>query len=141
MLVTVEPKWVISWETHRSCLLMDKHLLQMIMNSPTICVTVVAWFREIVSSNNIRFFHYWSERYQNAHWKTHKKICQAIQELSKLNKQTDISHGDGEDPNVFISHINPKQHTQVSQLVGKRCTAVGELNNKQLEMLWTLVPR
>ena len=64
------------------------------------------------------------------------KICQAIQELSKLSKQQDIGQGDGKGPNVFVSHINPKQHAQVTQLVGKRCTVVGELNNKQFEMLW-----
>ena len=80
--------------------------------------------------------HYCSERCQKAHWKTHKKICQAIQELSKLSKQQDIGQGDGEDPNVFDSHINPKQHAQVTRLVGRRCTVVGELNNKQFEMLW-----
>ena len=79
---------------------------------------------------------YCSERCQKAHWKTHKKICQAIQELSKLSKQQDIVQDDGEDPNVSVSHINPKQHAQVTRLVGKRCTVVGELNNKQFEMLW-----
>ena len=79
---------------------------------------------------------YCSEKCQKAHWKTHRKICQAIQELSKLSKQQDIGQGDGEDPNVFVSHINPKQHAQVTRLVGKRCTVVGELNNKQFEMLW-----
>ena len=78
---------------------------------------------------------YCSERYQKAHWKTHKKICKAIQELSKLSKQQDIGQGDGEDPSVFVSHINPKQHAQVTGLVGKQCTVVGELNNKQFEML------
>ena len=37
---------------------------------------------------------------------------------------------------MFVSHINPKQHARVTRLVGKQCTVVGELNNKQFEMLW-----
>ena len=71
----------------------------------------------------------------NSHWKTHKKICQAIQKLSKLSKQQGIGQGDGKDPNVFVSHINPKQHAQDTRLLEKRYTVVGELNNKQFEML------
>ena len=86
--------------------------------------------------NGCKAVRYCSGRCQKAHWKTHKKICQVIQELSKLNKQQDIGQGDGEDPNVFVSHINPKQHARITRLVGKQCTVVSELNNKQFKMLW-----
>ena len=37
---------------------------------------------------------------------------------------------------MFVSHINPKQHVQVTRLVWKQFTVVCELNNKQFEMLW-----
>ena len=53
-----------------------------------------------------------------------------------MNKQQDIGQDDGEDPSVFVSHMNPKQHARVTRLVEKRCTVVSELYNKQFEMLW-----
>ena len=88
------------------------------MNSPTICVTVVTRLREILSSNNVEVARLFVILQKDAktHWKAHKKICRAILGLSKLNKQQDISQ---EDPNVFVNHINPKQHARVTQLLRK----------------------
>ena len=85
------------------------------MSSPTICVTVVTRLREILSLNNVKVARLFIIIQKDAKRHIGKLIRKyAIQELSKLSKQQNIGQGDGEDLNVFVSHINPKQHAQVT---------------------------
>ena len=37
---------------------------------------------------------------------------------------------------IFFSHLTPKQYATVVGLVGKRCTVMGEINGRMVEVLW-----
>ena len=36
----------------------------------------------------------------------------------------------------FISHLTPKEHERLINLVGRRCTVKGKLNGKTIKILW-----
>ena len=37
---------------------------------------------------------------------------------------------------VFISHLTPKEHEKLINLVGRKCTVSGKINGKTVEVLW-----
>ena len=61
-----------------------------------------------------------SDQYLKTNWTYHKKICRAIKNLSFRVKSQNVEKrlGDGEDDNVYVSHITPKQQACVTKLVG-----------------------
>lgn len=66
------------------------------------------------------------------HWGSHKSLCEAIEHLEK-QKRSRVEHGDGY---VFASHLTPKQHVAVANLVGKKCKVSCVLNGVPVEALW-----
>ena len=66
------------------------------------------------------------------HWSSHKRLCQAIEHL-ETQKRSRVERGDG---HVFASHLTPKQHVAVANLVGKKCKVSCVLNGVPVEALW-----
>ena len=70
---------------------------------------------------------------QKEHWRMHKQLCCAIQELSRAEEANNSAH---DDSGHFISHLMPKQHLKLVGLVGNKCTVNCILNSKAMEALW-----
>ena len=92
-------------------------------------------FKQCKSCKAVR---YCSEQCQKTNWPDHKKICKAISDLSSRAKSQNLEKGlgDGEDDNVYVSHITPKQQARVTKLVGRKCTVCCQLNDVETEALW-----
>ena len=90
-------------------------------------------FKQCKSCKAVR---YCSEQCQKTNWPDHKKICKAINGLSSRPKSQNLGKGLGEDDNVYVSHITPKQQARVTKLVGRKCTVCCQLNDVQTEALW-----
>ena len=71
---------------------------------------------------------YCNKRCQKQHWSEHKKLCCAVQDLSKAEENSNSVH--------FISHLTPKQHSKITNLVGNRCTVTYQLGGKTAQSLW-----
>ena len=71
---------------------------------------------------------YCNKRCQKQHWSEHKKLCCAIQDLSKAEENSNSCH--------FMSHLTPKQHSKITNLVGNRCTVNYQLGGKTAQALW-----
>ena len=63
----------------------------------------------------------------------HKQLCCAIQELSRAEEANNSAH---DESGHFISHLTPKQHSKLVDLVGNKCTVNCILNGKATEALW-----
>ena len=74
---------------------------------------------------------YCSKACQHRHWGEHKVLCKAI---SHLTGQVTAANGGNE--GVYLSHMSPKEHTTVVQLVGRKCMVNCELNGQETEALW-----
>ena len=66
---------------------------------------------------------------QRKHWLQHKAICAAVQTLNNE------SHKNAVPPN-FVTHLTPKQSSQIAKIVGNRCTINCKLNGLFVEALW-----
>ena len=75
---------------------------------------------------------YCGQRCQKLHWSSHKGLCQAIEHL-ETQKRLQVEHRDGY---VFASHLTPKQHVAVANLVGKKCKVSCVLYGVPVEALW-----
>ena len=74
---------------------------------------------------------YCSKSCQQKHWQNHKVLCKAIFRLTEqANSNRNIDKG------VYLSHLTPKEHTTVVQLVGRRCIVNCKLNGQHAEILW-----
>ena len=71
---------------------------------------------------------YCNKQCQKQYWSEHKKLCCAIQDLSKAEDNSNSGH--------FMSHLTPKQHTKLTNLVGNRCTVNCQLGGKTTQALW-----
>ena len=69
---------------------------------------------------------------QKANWPKHKTLCNAIK-LETQNKNQTPQDNRSE---VFISHLTPKEHEKLINLVGCKCTIRGKINGKTVEVLW-----
>ena len=74
---------------------------------------------------------YCSKACQHRHWGEHKVLCKAI---SHLTGQVTAANGGNE--GVYLSHLSPKEHTTVVQLVGRKCMVNCKLNGQETEALW-----
>ena len=74
---------------------------------------------------------YCSQACQHRHWGEHKVLCKAI---SHFTGQVTAANGGNE--GVYLSHLSPKEHTTVVQLVGRKCMVNCELNGQGTEALW-----
>ena len=82
-------------------------------------------------SRNRRGLRYCVQGCQKLHWSSHKRLCQAIEHL-ETQKRSRVERGDGY---VFVSHLTPKQHVVVANLVGKKCKVSCVLNGVPVEAL------
>ena len=73
---------------------------------------------------------YCSAKCQRKHWKTHKVLCGAIQQLAK-EAENRI-----EEACVFQSHLSPQQVQKIANVIGKRCTIDCAINGKRVRALW-----
>ena len=71
---------------------------------------------------------YCNKRCQKQQWSEHKKLCCAIQDLSKAEENINSGH--------FMSHLTPKQHTIINNLVGNHCTVNCQFGGKTAQALW-----
>ena len=71
---------------------------------------------------------YCNKQCQKQHWSEYKKLCCAIQDLSKTEKNNNSGH--------FMSHLTLQQHTKITNLVGNRCTVNCQLGGKTTQALW-----
>ena len=74
---------------------------------------------------------YCTKSCQISHWKNHKVLCSAIKqlELKDIDKKSQVQ-------TIFQSHLTPKEHAKVANLVGRRCNINILLNGKQVNALW-----
>ena len=72
---------------------------------------------------------YCNKSCQKKHWRSHKIICNAAQTLSKMSDKN-------VKPSTFVTHLTPKQSSQIAKLVGKRCTINCKLDGISIEALW-----
>ena len=74
--------------------------------------------------------HYCGEQCQKAGWKGHKLLCSTISSLSR-------ERGEKIDEMCsFISHVTPKVHQKLVQLVGERCIIQCKIGGRDEEGLW-----
>ena len=66
---------------------------------------------------------YCNKRCQKQHWSEHN--------LSKAEENSNSGH--------FMSHLTPKQHSKITNLVGNRCTVNCQLEGKTAQALWVLL--
>ena len=68
---------------------------------------------------------------QISHWKDHKILCPAIKqlELKEIDKKNQVQ-------TIFQSHLTPKEHAKIANLVGRHCNLNVYLNGKQVNALW-----
>ena len=93
---------------------------------------------KLKQNKNRKAVRYCSEQCQKTNWADHKEICRAISESSSRAKSQNREKGlgDGEDENLYVSHIIPKQQAPVTKLVGRNCTVRCQLNEAETEVLW-----
>ena len=72
---------------------------------------------------------YCNKSCQKKHWHSHKVICNAAQTLSKMSDKN-------VKPSTFVTHLTPKQSSQIAKLVGKRCTINCKLDGISTKALW-----
>ena len=75
----------------------------------------------------VKYCNKWCQK-QKQHWSEHKKLCCAIQDLSKAEENSNSGH--------FMSHLTPKQHSKIANLVGNHCTVNCQLGGKTAQALW-----
>ena len=80
--------------------------------------------------------YYCSPECQKRHWNEHQLMCKAIQDIQKPQGEQVKGLGDSYDPDVFVSHINPKQHAAVARLVGRKCSVNCYVNDAKVTALW-----
>ena len=66
---------------------------------------------------------------QKKHWPSHKAVCHAVQTLGNASARN-IKYSN------FVTHLTPKQSSQIAKLVGNQCTITCELNGNFVEVLW-----
>ena len=76
-----------------------------------------------------RLVKYCNTSCQKKHWPSHKAICHAVQTLGNASARN-IKHSN------FVTHLTPKQSSQIAKLVGNQCTNTCELNGNFVEVLW-----
>ena len=73
---------------------------------------------------------YCSKSCQVKHWNTHKPLCYAV-------KQAEVYFDQYYTPKtMYSSHVTPKQHTQIVDVVGKRCIVSCKLDEICCSALW-----
>ena len=70
------------------------------------------------------------------HWSEYGTLCKTIQGLSTSLEGTDKGFGDGDNPDVFVSHLTPKQHATVAKLARRKCSMKCHINDVKMEALW-----
>lgn len=75
---------------------------------------------------------YCSQACKKKHWPDHKMSCTAISHLSNKAEPKTLDPDD----TTFVSHLTPRQHARVIELVGKRCTVKGEISGHSVDLLW-----
>ena len=72
---------------------------------------------------------YCNKRCQKQHWSEHKKLCCAIQDLSKADENSNSRH--------FVSHLTPKQHSKITNLVGTAAQLIASWEAKPPKLYGT----
>ena len=90
----------------------------------------VADENKLQACSGCRSVTYCSSKCQKQHWRQHKVLCNAIQFLAK--KQEDDCRKKCE----YMSHLDPEQHRQVVDLVGRRCIVHCKIGGIEVKSLW-----
>ena len=76
---------------------------------------------------------YCTKKCQKEHWKSHQPLCDAI--VGMTAKETEEER-QWFDKGQYISHLTPKQHDTVVNLVGNRCIVKCLMNDIPTTALW-----
>ena len=101
------------------------------------CRRVAAKNQVFKQCSGCKAVRYCGQSCQKLHWSSHKRLCQATEHL-ETQKRSRVERGDGY---VLVSHLTPKQHVAVANLVGKKCKVSCVLNGVPVEALGTQVHR
>ena len=77
---------------------------------------------------------YCSNVCQREHWEKHKKLCQAISEVEL--RERDLKAGGEILKTLFPSHLNPRQRSKLTKLVGRKCVVSCLFQGKKVDALW-----
>ena len=76
---------------------------------------------------------YCSENCQRQHWPKHRNLCKTIEMMKKLEQEANYVAPVYQ---VYPSHLSPRQHTRVAQLVGNKCSINCHLDGQAVTALW-----
>ena len=82
--------------------------------------------------SNCQASRYCSKKCQNEHYEQHKVLCTAISQVHRQKQQSDSNVNKGS----YVSHLTPKQHRSVANLVESKCMVSGLIGGAQVKLLW-----
>lgn len=92
------------------------------------------WANQYLRCSQCHITHYCSNMCQRKHWSKNTVLCEAIRDVKKEERhpQTD----DRELKRSFPSHLTPRQHTELTRLVGRRSVISCPLQGKKVDAQW-----
>ena len=73
---------------------------------------------------------YCNSKCQKIHSESHKVLCMAIQQLTRLEEK------EIKDSCEFMTHLNSKEHQKVAALVGNKCVMTCKIAKRKFKALW-----
>ena len=88
----------------------------------------------ILRCKNCKLVYYCNRECQRTNWTAHKTLCDAIQNEKCSHRENETMQHDNS--HIYISHLTPKEHGKLINLVGRKCSVRGKLNGKTSDILW-----
>ena len=92
------------------------------------------WAHQYLRCSQCHTSYYCSKFCQREHWNEHRKLCQAIREVERREREP-MTGGESLKTS-FPAHLTPRQGSKLTKLVGRKCIVSCLVEGKKVNALW-----